>query len=54
MKLNRETAGYVYKLISMKQIVEFPVRYGYKTPRALLAYNAEKAASNAEKTANAE
>lgn len=54
MKLNRETAGYVYKLISMKQIVEFPVRYGYKTPRALLAYNAEKAANNAEKTANAE
>jgi len=54
MKLNRETAGYVYKLISMKQILVFPGRYGYKAPRALLAYNAEKAANNAEKTANAE
>lgn len=42
MRLNRETAGYVYKLISMKQIMEHPVRYGYSAPRALLAYNAEK------------
>ncbi len=41
MKLNRETAGYVYKLISMKAIVEDPVRYGFRAPRALLAYNAE-------------
>lgn len=47
MKLNRETAGYVYKLISMKQIVEDPVRYGYRAPRALLAYNAEKAEGKA-------
>lgn len=49
MKLNRETAGYVYKLISMKEIMEDPVRYGYKAPRALMAYHAEKeAAANAE------
>jgi membrane-bound lytic murein transglycosylase D len=41
MKLNRETGGYVYKLISMKQIVENPTRYGYRAPRALLAYNPE-------------
>ena len=41
MKLNRETAGYVYKLISMKQIIEYPVRYGYSAPRALLAMNKE-------------
>jgi membrane-bound lytic murein transglycosylase D len=41
MKLNRETAGYVYKLISMKEIVEDPVRYGYRAPRTLLAYKAE-------------
>lgn len=47
MKLNRETAGYVYKLISMKQIVEDPARYGYRAPRALLAYNAEKAEGKA-------
>jgi membrane-bound lytic murein transglycosylase D len=43
MKLNRETAGYVYKLISMKEIMVDPIRYGYRAPRALLAYNAEKA-----------
>lgn len=43
MKLNNETGGYVYKLISMKQIMLDPVRYGYTAPRALLAYNAEKA-----------
>jgi len=41
MKLNRETGGYVYKLISMKQIMEHPVRYGYKKSKALLAYNVE-------------
>ena len=39
MKLNRETGGYVYKVISMKQIMEHPKRYGYKKPRVLLAYN---------------
>lgn len=38
MKLNRETGGYVYKLISMKQIVENPVRYGYNRSEGLLAY----------------
>lgn len=41
MRLNRETGGYVYKLISMKQIMEHPVRYGYDKPKQLLAYNAE-------------
>ncbi|TDO21707.1 lytic transglycosylase domain-containing protein [Pedobacter duraquae] len=41
MRLNRETGGYVYKLISMKEIVEDPVRYGYTAPRALLALNEE-------------
>lgn len=29
MDLNRETASYVYKLISMKEIIENPTRYGY-------------------------
>lgn len=29
MKLNRETASYVYKLISMKEIIENPTRHGY-------------------------
>lgn len=41
MKLNTETGGYVYKVISMKQIIEHPVRYGYAKPKELLAYNAE-------------
>ncbi len=31
MKLNRETASYVYKLISMKEIIENPTRYGYSS-----------------------
>jgi len=38
MKLNRETGGYVYKLISMKEILENPTRNGYKTQKALVAY----------------
>lgn len=29
IKLNRETASYVYKLISMKEIIENPTRHGY-------------------------
>ena len=29
MKLNRETASYVYRLISMKEIIERPRLYGY-------------------------
>ena len=41
MKLNQETGRYVYKVISMKQIVEHPKRYGYEKKRVLLAYNAE-------------
>jgi len=39
MKLNRETGGYVYKLISMKQIMEYPVRYGYAPKREQQAIN---------------
>ncbi|MGB4773549.1 MAG: lytic transglycosylase domain-containing protein [Daejeonella sp.] len=31
MKLNAETATYVYKLISMKEIIENPELYGYNT-----------------------
>ena len=38
MKLNTETGGYVYKLISMKEIMENPARNGYKTQKALIAY----------------
>ncbi|WP_113662098.1 lytic transglycosylase domain-containing protein [Pedobacter nanyangensis] len=38
MKLNRETGAYVYKLISMKEILENPHRNGYKDQKALIAY----------------
>ncbi|WP_316823586.1 lytic transglycosylase domain-containing protein [Pedobacter gandavensis] len=54
MKLNSETASYVYKLISMKQIMEYPDQYGYKAPRAFIAYNEGKAASEADKAERAE
>lgn len=46
MKLNQETGGYVYKLISMKQIIKNPVRYGYEAPRELLAWNEQKKSMN--------
>lgn len=42
MRLNPETAAYVYKIIAMKQIITDPARYGYKSyykPSQLLAYN---------------
>lgn len=42
MKLNRETGGYVYKLISMKEILSNPVRYGYRTPKRILAINTSR------------
>ena len=32
MRLNHETATYVYRLMSMKEIIENPDRYGYETP----------------------
>ncbi len=40
MKLNRETASYVYKLISMKEIIENPTRYGYTNRASRLLANA--------------
>jgi membrane-bound lytic murein transglycosylase D len=42
MKLNKETAGYVYKLISMKEIMENPAGYGYKGSQSVLAYRADQ------------
>ncbi len=38
MRLNRETGAYVYKLISMKEILENPNRNGYKGQKTLIAY----------------
>jgi membrane-bound lytic murein transglycosylase D len=39
MKFNKETAKYVYSLISMKEVIEHPEQYGYKVrnARTLLA-----------------
>ncbi|MBC7744835.1 MAG: lytic transglycosylase domain-containing protein [Flavobacterium sp.] len=37
MKLNKETASYVYQLISMKEIIENPKIHGYKGSLRLLA-----------------
>lgn len=42
MKLNRETGGYVYKLISVKEILENPARNGYTNQKAMIAYNGTK------------
>jgi membrane-bound lytic murein transglycosylase D len=39
MKLNRETGGYVYKLISMKEILRNPSNYGYRAPKSVMAMN---------------
>lgn len=43
MRLNRETAQYVYKLISMKEIIENPSKYGYKPHNEMLAQVAPSA-----------
>ncbi len=48
MKLNRETAGYVYKLISMKEILEYPNRNGYKSQKPLIAYRPVEDATQVE------
>jgi membrane-bound lytic murein transglycosylase D len=48
MKLNRETGGYVYKLISVKEILENPARNGYESQRPLLAYEGNSVQKNME------
>ncbi|MES2416799.1 MAG: lytic transglycosylase domain-containing protein [Bacteroidota bacterium] len=45
MKLNRETGGYVYKLISIKEILENPARNGYANQKALIAYTGNTASA---------
>src|SRR5690606_5031247 len=37
LKLNRETGSYLYKLISVKEIIEHPTRHGYRTKKIQLA-----------------
>lgn len=41
LKLNSETSGYVYKLISVKEILENPARNGYSNQHGFIAYQAE-------------
>lgn len=48
MRLNSETGGYVYKLISMKEILEDPARYGFKEPKSVLAYHKPFSTTNVE------
>jgi membrane-bound lytic murein transglycosylase D len=43
MKLNKETASYVYKLISMKEIIENPEKHGYFEKPAILSKSNKKA-----------
>jgi len=47
LKLNRETGNYVYKLISVKEVVENPGRYLNPKNRTLLADAAESSGTNA-------
>lgn len=43
LSLNEETAAYMYRIISMKQIIENPTRYGYRSEyKGLLANNADE------------
>lgn len=42
MKLNRETASYLYKLVSMKEIIEKPSKYGYVNRRRTLLAKKEE------------
>lgn len=48
LRLNRETGAYVYKLISVKEILENPLRNGYKDQKAFVAYKKEEVANGAQ------
>jgi membrane-bound lytic murein transglycosylase D len=37
LKLNKETGSYVFRLISLKEIIEHPQRYGYLNEKAFVA-----------------
>lgn len=50
LSLNAETAAYVYRIVSMKEIIENPTRYGYRaSAKGLLASNIEE---ESDKTVN--
>jgi len=50
LKFNRETAAYVYRLISMKEILEHPDRHGYTQEKALVASMVHRGESNINKS----
>lgn len=39
LSLNAETAAYVYRIVSMKEIIENPLSYGYPEPKEALIAN---------------
>lgn len=48
LKLNGETASYVYKIIAMKEIIEHPAKYGFVSRKPqLLAQNQEETKAEA-------
>ncbi len=49
LKLNKETASYVYKLISVKEIIEHPDMHGYRRSRTWLADASETRVSDGER-----
>lgn len=48
LKLNRETSDYVYRLISVKEIIERPTLHGYTGNKALLAFKANNEGKDIE------
>lgn len=46
MSLNKETGSYIYKLIAMKEVIEKPRKYGYKTVTTEFTPPAELLAAN--------
>ncbi len=49
LSLNSETAAYVYRIVSMKEIIENPVQYGYRaSAKALMANHVNAEQLNAE------
>lgn len=53
LSLNSETAAYVYRIVSMKEIIENPVQYGYQaSAKSLMATNIEESGSLADRSFN--
>lgn len=48
LRINKETDAYVYKLVSMKEIIENPDRHGYTRGRAIMAQASQEAGYDPE------